>query len=106
MKSILALAVVFLVGTLEFATACGGGSNSLAGRGKSAGDFVTGSLVSPMSRAVAMQTAQINMARQAAAASAAAYSAQMRPVRLANASRVRAKKLPVAQLAPNSGLPN
>jgi septal ring factor EnvC (AmiA/AmiB activator) len=40
-----------------------------------------------------MQSAQFNMARQAASARAAAYNAQMRPVRLANASRVRAEKI-------------
>lgn len=94
---VLPIAVGILICSSEFASACGGGgSGSKLARGSFGGGvpLVSASPVAnPMFQAVAMQNARFSMARQAAVAQANAYNARMRPVRIANANRVRQERL-------------
>ncbi len=91
------IAVAILICSSELVSACGGvGSGARIARGSFGGGVPIVSAApaaNPMFAAIAMQNAQFAMARQAAIAQANAYNARMRPVRLANASRVRQQRL-------------
>lgn len=95
MKWSTGLAVVaVLVLSVESVHACGGGSGSLARGGFSGKGFGGVPIASNVGMApVAMANARMNMARQASIAQANAYNARMRPIRIANAMKVREAKL-------------
>ncbi len=96
MNSRMTMAFVSLFVASEIASACGGGSSSLARGGR----FATGSsglvrspISSPLVSSVTAQSMRMNMARQAAIAQARAYHAQMRPIRIEKANRMREQKI-------------
>ena len=97
MRTLLVSAVILSMGICQYADACGGGGRGgkIAFGGRSSG-FDRSPIVSnfsPQNQMIAMAQGQINMARQAAAMQAIAYNNQMRPIRMANAARVRQMKI-------------
>ncbi len=98
MRFLLVSAFVFSASIFQSADACGGGGHKSASEGGLAG-FSKHAVPSfaapatPRNQMVAIPVGQITAARQAATIQAIAYNARMRPIRIANAARVRAAKL-------------